>query len=92
MLMSSIGHAKIVAHDSEFVYPNPANDRIIIKGSGIDRIYMYDLNGKPIFLWFVISRSDESLVLDVKDLPTGIYPVRVVNNYGSNIVHKLVKE
>lgn len=92
MLMSSIGHAKIVAHDSEFVYPNPANDRIIIKGSGIDRIYMYDLNGKPIFRWFVISRSDESLVLDVKDIPTGIYLVRVVNNDGSNIVHKLVKE
>jgi hypothetical protein len=68
------------------VYPNPANDHIIIEtnDSKISEISIFDLNGKRVGLY-----TDKSI--DISNLDSGAYIISVVTNDGvSN--HKIIKK
>lgn len=57
------------------VYPNPAKDKLYIKGENIQSIELYNLVGQQVMV------SAET-VLDLSDLTEGIYFVRVVCENG----------
>ena len=68
------------------IFPNPASDRVTLQfssaiqnGSGI--VSIYNLLGKEVLHMVVVMK--ESLTVSLKDLPEGLYIVRVVQGFGS---------
>ncbi len=75
---NSSGINNIAAHSSRslIVYPNPFNDRIIIKGTpNINRALIYDLDGTLIFEKDV---SNSEIELSVGNLGSGIYILKII--------------
>jgi hypothetical protein len=66
------------------LYPNPAEDKVVLKGKNIQQVDIFNLNGFPVFTKLI--RSDSDLELDVSRLEKGIYFLKVK---GKNF--KLVK-
>lgn len=58
---------------SEFIiYPNPASEKVYIKGNGINSIELYSLEGKKLDIQL---NADQSM--NVSNLPKGIYILKV---------------
>ena len=58
------------------VYPNPAKDLVYIAGTeGMANVTMFDVQGRVVKLV-----STQSNTIQVSDLPTGMYIVRIENN------------
>ena len=58
------------------VYPNPANDVVYIGGTeGMANITMFDVQGRV-----VKQVSTQSNTVQVSDLPSGMYMIRIENN------------
>ena len=53
---------------------------------------VYDLTGKRVFRWFVASKNNDSTVLDISALQSGVYILRFVTRGGKNLVGRFVKE
>jgi polyhydroxybutyrate depolymerase len=67
-------------------YPNPASDKLFIKQfHNLVSIQIFDLNGK-----IVLSESNVSELLDVPNLPNGIYSIKAINLDGATTIEKLV--
>ena len=102
--MTSIGLVKIVAaeenvndiltHDIN-IYPNPTNDRLYIEAeTEIEDVVVYDIYGRCQQLSAISSQlsaiSGQLSVIDVSDLKSGIYFVKINTNEG-NIVKRIIK-
>ena len=102
--MTSIGLVKIVAaeenvndiltHDIN-IYPNPTNDRLYIEAeTEIEDVVVYDIYGRCQQLSAISSQlsaiSGQLSVIDVSDLKSGIYFVKINTNKG-NIVKRIIK-
>jgi hypothetical protein len=95
-LDGSAGYSKIVmAKAAEQapakVYPNPAFEKIIVEfmNNGFDKTYiMYDLLGKIVKT--EILNSDDKHELDISDLPSGSYFIKIITN-GTVVVEKFIK-
>ncbi len=96
--MTSIGLVKIVAaeenvndiltHDIN-IYPNPTNDRLYIEAeTEIEDVVVYDIYGRCQQLSAI---SGQPSVIDVYDLKSGIYFVKINTNEG-NIVKRIIKK
>lgn len=70
------------------VYPNPAKDKIIIHGwENIKRINIYDLLGR------IVAHSEESAtMMNVAQLASGIYTVKIFLKDNTITNQKLIKE
>ena len=54
------------------VFPNPASDRITIRGANIgEPVVLYDMVGRAVYSALIPA------VIDVSELPMGVYIVRV---------------
>ncbi len=72
-----------------FIYPNPASTRLFIEPGllDIEAAVLYNINGVP------LQKLEEGAsVLDIHELPVGIYMVKVQFEDGSISVRKIVKE
>ncbi|MBS1782115.1 MAG: T9SS type A sorting domain-containing protein [Bacteroidetes bacterium] len=68
--------------DDVTLYPNPANDNVNIVfdgGLNVKNVMVYNLIGKPVKVFKV---SGNSAKLDINDVPSGIYFVRLLNAQG----------
>lgn len=65
---------KIIVDNEHFIYPNPAQDIVKIKGDGI--ISIYDLSGNKIRTDSAVSKNKK---IDIGMLPAGIYIVELIN-------------
>ncbi|MDL2242612.1 M20/M25/M40 family metallo-hydrolase [Bacteroidales bacterium OttesenSCG-928-K03] len=73
-------------NNSILIYPNPANDKIYIKGEYIYKQFLiFDINGK---LVSTISVDSEITEIDVSKFPQGLYLVNVDNE----LIGKFVKK
>lgn len=72
------------------VYPNPANDYLIINLPNYDRaeVEIRDINGA--LRYSAITEQGQKLFLPEK-LPTGIYSVRVLLEHGSQVVQIIIE-
>ncbi len=66
------------------IYPNPATDVVYFKGEKMDKIDLYDLNGK-----LLISEYNTTLI-NVGNLPNGVYIVNATNINGKTIFKRIV--
>jgi len=72
-------------HPEICLYPNPASDRVTLSGlSGETRIEIFDLGGQKIRT-FKTNKTD--LVIDLAEIRTGIYLVRLPSYYCKLVVN-----
>lgn len=81
-----------VFKDGERLFPNPSKDRIIYRGKEVNRVFVYDMAGKPVFRWFIVSKTDDEVTIDIKNIEAGTYLLYVVNNDSSRSAYKFVKK
>lgn len=81
-----------IVKDEGSLFPNPCKEKITYRGNGVDKVFVYDITGKPVYRWFVLSKTDKEISLDIKNIKTGLYLLYVVNKDGSHSVYKFVKE
>ena len=63
-----------------YVFPNPANSQITVKGSQINRIRLINSQGQTVLEHYY--DSIDSITLDIGSLPAGIYVVKVTTIKG----------
>ncbi|WP_290862423.1 T9SS type A sorting domain-containing protein, partial [Flavobacterium sp.] len=77
-----------------FIYPNPVNDIMYIKGVDTTEMLnfrLFDLLGKEYFANYIIdSKSDEGY-FDFSGLSVGIYFLHLTNNSNELIIKKIIK-
>jgi beta-glucanase (GH16 family) len=67
-------------HDIEIqVFPNPAKEKLYIRGENLISITIYNLNGKTVYQSFPEGNSHE---MDLTKLRKGIYLLKVRTDYG----------
>jgi len=88
---SSVGIFKVASYPEILVYPNPAQDFLMIKFTEPivnSYVFVVDLLGNLIFEKTI---NNENFVIDLKDFDDGFYTVKITNN---NITtnYKLLKQ
>lgn len=75
---------EIIAQVQLCVYPNPASNflNVDVQNSNIEKIYIYDINGRQIY-------ADNNTVIDVSNYSEGVYFISVVVDdfYGKKIIN-----
>lgn len=69
------------------VYPNPADDFFRIEGEGIEWVDIYDMMGRKL----MSHDATVSNIVDIADLPDGLYIVRILDEDDSVTVRKVAK-
>ena len=71
------------------VYPNPATDKVVVKGKGMKSAEVYDIQGRRI-LSLSLNQNAENEI-DVSQLSFGMYLLKVTAIDGKTSVCKIVK-
>ena len=58
------------------IYPNPADNKVFVKGEGIANVQIFDVNGRNVLT------SNHAGQMDISSLTSGIYMVRIISNNG----------
>jgi thioredoxin-related protein len=78
----------------EQLYPNPAHDLAVVEyaNGGVTSIELFDVTGKKVYSQpFTIETTQFALIL--KDLPAGLFEVRLLNSSGDVLeMSLLIKE
>ncbi|NNC94991.1 MAG: T9SS type A sorting domain-containing protein [Chitinophagales bacterium] len=77
-------HELVDINPDPIVFPNPCYDRIVIRDAGIERIKLFNLNGKELL------HSAET-ILDVQDLKPAVYILKAFYRSGDVGTVKIVK-
>lgn len=83
-VMCNTGSTQKIRPESLRLYPNPANDFVIIenpKYEPLQKIVMTDIQGKVI-LELTPEKASSSYKLDISDRQSGIYYIEVFGNHG----------
>ena len=67
------------------VYPNPADDVLFVElrgGAGIANVGLYDLQGRAVGTRFIASATGASATVNMRDIPAGVYVLRVTDTNG----------
>lgn len=89
----SVGINSTSKSDSYNIFPNPAHNTINITNSEakkITDISLYTIDGKIIKSYNTSDFNKTSIIIDINDLPKGIFFVKITDNSGS-YNHKIVK-
>ena len=77
------------------VYPNPADDVLFVElrgGAGIANIGLYDLQGRAVGTRFIASATGASATVNMRDIPAGVYVLRVTDMDGKEYHQKIVRK
>ncbi|MBR4912520.1 MAG: T9SS type A sorting domain-containing protein [Bacteroidales bacterium] len=77
------------------IYPNPADDVLFIElrgGAGIANIGLYDLQGRAVGTRFIASATGASATVNMRDIPAGVYVLRVTDADGKEYHQKIVRK
>lgn len=69
-------------------FPNPVKDQLRVQGLRKGRIIMTNIEGKTIFQ----SNYSRDLTIDLRNHPSGIYTVNVVEESGNVVTTRIVKQ
>ena len=69
------------------IYPNPTDGNIMVSGSNISEVEVYNHCGQKVLS---VSGSD-NVNVDMSNLTSGVYMVRIVDNNGNATINKIVK-
>ncbi|MEO8149418.1 MAG: T9SS type A sorting domain-containing protein [Bacteroidia bacterium] len=72
------------------IYPNPTGGLFVIKGlARQSQIEIYNVMGEKIYSTTIFKTKSE---IDISPQPAGIYFLKIVNQNGSTVVKKIIKE
>ena len=77
------------------VYPNPTEDVLFIElrgGAGIVNMVLYDLQGRVVGTRFIASATGASATVNMRDIPAGVYVLRVTDTGGKEYHRKIVRK
>jgi len=77
------------------VYPNPTEDILFIElsgGAGIVNMVLYDLQGRVVGTRFIASATGASATVNMRDIPAGVYVLRVTDTGGKEYHRKIVRK
>ena len=78
------------------VYPNPTDDVLFIElrgGAGIANMALYDLQGRVVVgTRFIASATGASATVNMRDIPAGVYVLRVTDMDGKEYHQKIVRK
>jgi len=69
------------------IYPNPASDKFVVECEGAVFITLYDILGKEVLSQNVIGKAE----INIRNLPNGVYNVRVLSEGNAVGNYKIVK-
>ena len=71
------------------IAPNPTDGTVIITGNDLQEVVVYNITGQTL----VKANADsDSMSIDLRDYPAGLYFVHVMDRSGNGCVRKLVKQ
>lgn len=68
--------------DMVSIFPNPAKDKLNIKGNGIQNVTIYNVVGQVVYH---NSNADNTQVIELGNMPSGIYMVKVDTTDGETV-------
>ena len=77
------------------VYPNPTEDILFVElrgGAGIAKMALYDLQGRVVGTRFIASATGASATVNMRDIPAGVYVLRVTDTDGKEYHQKIVRK
>ncbi|HOS58111.1 MAG TPA: C25 family cysteine peptidase [Bacteroidales bacterium] len=79
-------------HDSNItIYPNPASEYTVINSNdAINRIELFDMMGKTVKIETNI--NDNNLIVNLNNLSSGVYFLKITNVNNQSFIKKIVKE
>lgn len=88
------GDTVILAQPSSLnLYPNPTDNTLTVKGAEkIDDIRIFDNMGRAVFRWFIESKADGLLTLNVRDIPDGVYILQLKTSDKKSHFGKFIKK
>ena len=70
------------SNDMVNIFPNPAKDKLNVKGTGIQTVTIYNVVGQMVYH---NANSDNAQVIDLGNMPSGIYMVKVDTADGETV-------
>ena len=70
------------------IYPNPTNGNITVCGNNISMVEVYNLCGQKVVS---VEKSANTVNVNMSELTTGVYMVKIVDGNGNATVNKVVK-
>lgn len=88
------GDTTILFQQSELtLFPNPATGTITIQTTNItDNVQLFDIAGHSVYRWYVESRTDNSTTLNIANIPTGNYILRIQTSDGKTHIGRFAKK
>ena len=83
-----LGVETLTEKKNSHVYPNPANNYIIVEGSDIQEVEIFDMMGRKL----ISHKAETSSTIDVSGLSSGIYLVRTIDADNNISMQKIIKE
>lgn len=76
------------------IYPNPAKERLTVKGSDIKDIIVTDIMGVQVSVEGdkLIGNSSDTATIDISNLANGIYLIQVTTSDGRRAIKKFIKK
>lgn len=86
-----VEHIGINEYENTFeIFPNPVNDKLYIKGeAAIEEINIFNITGVKVYNEVCLMKNNEYMV-NVNNLPEGIYVVNVTTTEG-NVIRRFIK-
>ena len=83
----------LVPTASLLVFPNPTREKLTVSVFDNPKdIFIYDMVGKSVFRWFIASKAEGQLVLDVSKLISGTYILKIETDKGLIQIGRFIKE
>ena len=82
---ASVGDNQEARYD---IYPNPTNGNIVVKGENLNMVEVYNLCGQKVLS---VEANSNDVNVNISNLTSGVYMVRIVDNNGNATVNKVVK-
>ncbi|MFN2395425.1 MAG: T9SS type A sorting domain-containing protein [Bacteroidales bacterium] len=77
-----------LSNNSFSIYPNPAKDKIYVElSAGFERIRLFNITGLQVM---EVAGNSEKAILDVENLPSGIYLLKLSDTEGQIYTQKIV--
>lgn len=77
-----------LSHQGWRLYPNPVDDSFKVEGDNIKNVELYNVMGTKL----MSHDMRTSNIIDMTDLPNGLYLVRIIDDDDNVIVRKIVKK
>ena len=77
------------------IFPNPTDDVLFIElhgGAGIENVALYDLQGRMVETLRATSLQGGTATINVRNIPAGVYVLRVTDTDGKEYQQKIVRK